>query len=1153
MVLEFPARASKHLGEAERLRELRLPIAVRRRLPVLYWVQRRRRVLTVGILVFAVIGFSGAWTGGALVLDGPGLSLYVRLALDHLGAERTVPYWLPDLWAGAPVWVVTPTLPVFLLVPLATALGPDVAVKLGVLGVQVLGACGTFLLARSLWKSYPAAIVAGVLFALQPLIISHGALAGSQPTVAVMAVAPWLVWSLRRGLRGHGPGYLAGAGLLAGFAVVMQAEYAMGLVLLGGCLLAVEAGQAGAKREPADLKRLLTRAGAVVAVGLGVAAYRLLPFAALRTSFVRSRPGMAPGDLFTGGGAPVGRELGAFFGRTDELTGVVGFDLSGLLPLLFHLGWVCLALTLVSVVFLADRDRDGTLTAVLLSAALGVWLSIGAVPLASGGSAARTQVVPFVMAGLAAGLLLGALLRRLRLGRRAPILLGGMFAFLVALPYLTPVVTLQKLLPFLESVRVPRLYTVAPLALALGAAYTVTLAQEWAERHRARSAPAALPAALAGAVALAVLGVFLVDVWPYRSYYRIRPPATAAAYQAVAANLAPRPGTFRIAPTEVDPTAVDSLLDTGRALSVGWPHGVAGTQAWRLTAEPLLAPVAYRNRALGLSATAFLVTERSADRGTASETVPAIDLAENPPALPLVRAYNRTVAVAGRDITPELAVGLAYRNIGVFTGSPAAGTALAATTVVDVRSKAPCEDDSDAGLDPGLASLLGVACGLHTWLGTLSTGVDLVDVEQGAGAVFRPTTDGLRGISAYLDRDPDRAEVALYEVLAGGRSRGPELARGKAVGTDENGMVAFTFDPIPDSAGKEYAFVLTCPGCPVDRAPRLVVGHSVDRPGNLLVAGTVRRDRAAAFAPIFEPVTTDAPTTTAVEPTRPGPGRWRVRANGVQPALVVVAEAWFPGWEARVDGRKVPVVEADGGFLGVPVDAGDHLVTLEYHRPGSAVVGRLITAATLLILAGLALRRRQTLSGLRGAFAGESRVAAPPEGEEASGRLPRPPRPLRSLRPTTRPRRMRPASPSAPPSGPHSLRVEPTPPAPSTPSVRMARRTEPPRPPTAPPPAGRAPRPVELPEPPAPRPPAIRGRRRVEPPKPPTPPRPAVRTRRRVEPTKPPALAPVDQPDWDAVVTPHRAPPKDPGGDEAAWGQSPPPPQPGTAPPPEPD
>ena len=124
MVLEFPARASTDLGEAERLRELQLPIAVRRRLPVLYWVQRRRRVLTVGVLVFAVLGFSGAWTGGALVLDGPGLSLYVRLALDHLGAERTVPYWLPDLWAGAPVWVVTPTLPVFLLVPLATALGP---------------------------------------------------------------------------------------------------------------------------------------------------------------------------------------------------------------------------------------------------------------------------------------------------------------------------------------------------------------------------------------------------------------------------------------------------------------------------------------------------------------------------------------------------------------------------------------------------------------------------------------------------------------------------------------------------------------------------------------------------------------------------------------------------------------------------------------------------------------------------------------------------------------------------------------------------------------------------------------------------------------------------------------------------------------------
>lgn len=965
MALDFPVRVRDDFGQAERVRQLELPVAVRRRLPIVYWAERNRRLLIVGLFVFAVFAFSRAWTGGALVLDGPGISLYVRLVLDHLGAERSVPYWVPELWAGAPIWAVTPTLPLFLLTPLATALGPDVAVKLGVLGFQVLGAVGAYLLARSLWRSFPAALVAGVLFALQPLVISHGALAGSQPTVGVMAAAPWLVWALRKGLRGQGPGYLALSGLLAGFAVLMQAEYAIGLALLCACLLAVEAGRVGTGRNQASLGRLMARAAAVVAIGLGSIAYWLLPFLSLGESFVLSPPELVQGELFNGSGAAVGRELGVFFGRGGELAGAVGFNREGLLPLFFHLGWVCLALTLVSVAFLSRRDRDGTLTAILLSSALGIWLSTAAVPMASSGPATRTQVVPFVIAGLATGLLLGALLRPLRLGRLAPLFVLGFAGFLAAVPYLTPFVTLQKLVPLFESIRFPRFYTVAPLALALGAAYTVVLAQEWAENHRARTAPAALPAALAGAIALAVVGAFLVDVWPYRSYYRIRPPASAGAYREVAARLADTPGDYRVAPTQIEPTAVDSLLDAGHPLSVGWPHFVAGEQMWRLTAEPFLTPNAYRERAYGLSATAFQVTERATDEGTAEEAVPAIDLAVNPRALPMVRAYTHTVAMAGRELTPELAVSLAHRNVGVYTGSPDASPALAATTVVDVRSERPCLDDSGARLDPALASQLGVACGLHTWLSTLFAGVDLLNITEGVGAVFHSTTDRLQGISAYLDRPPDRAELTLHAVLDRNRALGPPLARGKAVGVDEYGLAAFTFDPVVGSAAKDYAFVLSCPGCAAERVPRLVAGHSVDQPGNLLVGGTLRRGRNAAFAPIYEPVAADPPTRTVVRAGPREPGHWRIEVDGPEPALVVVAEAWFPGWKAQVDGKAAPLVEADGSFLGVPVDAGAHVVTLEFHRPAAATAGRLVTFATLLTLVVLALRRRRLAPAVR--------------------------------------------------------------------------------------------------------------------------------------------------------------------------------------------
>ena len=959
MVLSFPIRVGDDPGDAERRRQADLPIAVRR--PPLYrWAHRHRTALTVGLFAFAVLAFSQAWTQGALVLEGQGSALYVRMALDHLGAQRAVPYWLPDLWAGSPIWAATPSLPTFMLTPLATVVGADVAVKLSVLAFQIAGACGAYVLARSLWNNRPAALVAGVLFGLQPLLVSYGALAGSQPTVGVITVTPWVVWSLRKALRGDGGVFVGVAGLLAGFAVLMQAEYAIGLAIVCVCLLAMEAVRVGTGRNPASPAQLLGRAAVVVAIGLGVAAYWLLPFVSLRDSFVLSPPELVQSELVHGAGAQVASEIGVFFGRAGELRGAVGFNREDLLPRLFHLGWACLALTLLSIASLARRrEHDGTLAAVLLAGAIGIWLSTGAVPLASSGPAARTQWLPFVVAGLAAGMLLGAILRRMHLGRAAPFLALATVAFLASVPYLTPFITLQKLIPLFETLRFPRLYTVAPLALALGAAYPVVLARDWAERNRASSAPAAMGGALTGAVALAVTGLFLVDVWPHRSYYRVKPPAAAAAYRQVAAIVAEREDDVRVAPTQILPGPVNALRETERPLTIGWPHFVASTQIWRLTVEPFFTPSAYRERAYGLSATAYQVIEKPTEPGTAAEAVPEIDLVRNGRTLPMVRSYTRTVAMAGRDITPEMAVGLAHRNMGVYTGSPSLSPALEATTVVDVRSPSPCADDSGARLDAALASQLGSACALHAWLDTLVAGVDLLNIGPGIGGTFHATTNRLQGISAYLDRPPDRTEVTLHEVAAGGRSLGPELARGKAVGVDEYGLAAFTFDPIPASAGKEYGFVLTCGDCRPDLVPRLVAGHSVDRPGNLLVAGDLRRDRTAAFVPLYEAVAADPPSTTTVRSTGRRPGRWRVQADGPSPALVVVAEAWFPGWEARVDGRKAPLVEADGGFLGVPVDAGSHVVTLEYHRPAAATAGRLVTLATLLSLVVLAVRRRR--------------------------------------------------------------------------------------------------------------------------------------------------------------------------------------------------
>lgn len=61
------------------------------------------------------------------------------------------------------------------------------------------------------------------------------------------------------------------------------------------------------------------------------------------------------------------------------------------------------------------------------------------------------------------------------------------------------------------------------------------------------------------------------------------------------------------------------------------------------------------------------------------------------------------------------------------------------------------------------------------------------------------------------------------------------------------------------------------------------------------------------------------------------PGDLVVRVSG--PAgYLVIADAWTPGWDARVDGATAPVLVAWVGLRAVPVPAGAHRVTLRY-RP----------------------------------------------------------------------------------------------------------------------------------------------------------------------------------------------------------------------------
>ncbi len=61
------------------------------------------------------------------------------------------------------------------------------------------------------------------------------------------------------------------------------------------------------------------------------------------------------------------------------------------------------------------------------------------------------------------------------------------------------------------------------------------------------------------------------------------------------------------------------------------------------------------------------------------------------------------------------------------------------------------------------------------------------------------------------------------------------------------------------------------------------------------------------------------------------PNRLRLSVTSDRPALLVVADNWFPAWRATVDGEEAPVLRAYHALRAVPVPAGVSAVEMTYH------------------------------------------------------------------------------------------------------------------------------------------------------------------------------------------------------------------------------
>jgi len=108
--------------------------------------------------------------------------------------------------------------------------------------------------------------------------------------------------------------------------------------------------------------------------------------------------------------------------------------------------------------------------------------------------------------------------------------------------------------------------------------------------------------------------------------------------------------------------------------------------------------------------------------------------------------------------------------------------------------------------------------------------------------------------------------------------------------------------------------------------------------------------------------------------TRYEPNRIELSASLKTPALLVLSENHYPGWNTYVDGNAVETLRVDYNLRGVPLPAGSHRVEFLY-RPKSVLLGLVLSliAASLLAFWGW-LRRRsaRTLNSKNIKFATES-------------------------------------------------------------------------------------------------------------------------------------------------------------------------------------
>jgi Bacterial membrane protein YfhO len=110
-----------------------------------------------------------------------------------------------------------------------------------------------------------------------------------------------------------------------------------------------------------------------------------------------------------------------------------------------------------------------------------------------------------------------------------------------------------------------------------------------------------------------------------------------------------------------------------------------------------------------------------------------------------------------------------------------------------------------------------------------------------------------------------------------------------------------------------------------------------------------------AFVPADAPVNVAAgPLTGDARVTRYEEDRVEVRTTASRPALMVLADNYYAGWRATIDGREAPIVRTNHTLRGVVVPQGTHTVEFTFH-PADLYTGFYLYLAGWAVLVALAV------------------------------------------------------------------------------------------------------------------------------------------------------------------------------------------------------